>query len=138
MKTKAYLLFVTLCLLLGLAASAQATPESDFKEAEAAAKSGNMDKAIEDLTRFIDASASADVKTVANAYVLRGICYEAKKDTDHALADYTKAIELDPKSANALGNRAMLYAKLGEREKAKADATAARRIDFRVKVPKLD
>jgi len=125
-------------MLLGLAASALATPETDVREAMTAARAGDMDKAIAAFTRVIEAGTSVEASNLASAYNLRGVCYEAKNDPQQALADYTKAIEIDPKSAEALGNRAMLYVKLGDKDKAKADAVAARRIDHRVKVPTID
>lgn len=130
-------LLLTLCLVLGLAASVLASPESDFKGAMTAARAGKMDTAIAGFTRVIEAGTTIDASDLAAAYNLRGVCYEAIKDRQKALADYTKAIETDPHSADALGNRAMLYAKMGEKEKAKADAVAARRIDYRVKIPDL-
>mgnify|MGYP004444060927 FL=1 len=77
-----------------------------------------MNKAIDGLARFINPRAPINVKTVASAYALHSICYEAKKYTSWVLADHTKALD----------NRAMLYAKLGEREKARADTTAARHV----------
>ena len=47
----------------------------------------------------------------------------------HPLADYTKAIELDPKSAMAYINRGVAYAKLKQYEKAIADFTRAIELD---------
>jgi len=44
-------------------------------------------------------------------------------------------VETDAKLAEAFGNRAMLYMKLGDEAKAREDATAAKRIDRKVKVP---
>ncbi|MEL7638534.1 MAG: hypothetical protein AAGU21_02720 [Solidesulfovibrio sp.] len=115
-----------------------ADPAEDFREGQAAIRAGQIDKAIEAYTRVIKASVAAgvvDVKDLASAYNMRGMCHEAKEEAELALADYTKAIEVDVKMAEAYGNRAMLYMKLGEVDKAKADATAARRIDRKVKVP---
>ena len=36
----------------------------------------------------------------AGAYFLRGNAYNAKEDYDHAIADYTQAIKLDPDNAS--------------------------------------
>ena len=138
MQHAARVLILTLCMVFGLAASVLATPESDFREAMTAARAGNMDKAIAGFTKVIEAGTSIAASDLANAYNLRGVCHEAKKDLQQALADYTKAIETDSHSAEALGNRAMLYAKMGDKEKAKADAVAARRIDYRVKIPDVN
>lgn len=138
MRNAVRLLILTFCLVLGLAASALATPETDFKEALTAARAGEMDKAIAAFNRVIEAGASVEASNLASAFNLRGLCYEAKNNLDQAMADYNKAIEIDAKSAEALGNRAMLYMKLGQTDKAKVDAVAAKRIDRKVKVPTFD
>ena len=41
----------------------------------------------------------------AVAYFNRGIAYQAKGERDRAIADYDKAIALNPKYANAYYNR---------------------------------
>ena len=125
-------------LLLG--GTALAGPTEDYREGVAAARAGEMDKAIAAFSHIIDDKSVGDVdaKNLASVYNLRGMCHEAKDELNPALADYTKAIEIDPKMAEALGNRAMLYVKLGETDKAKADATAAKRIDRKVKVPNFN
>lgn len=134
------ILLLMLCLGLGLAcvAVAAGSLEQDYREAVLAAQAGDMDKAIAALTRIIDAGADGNTKTLSGIYNLRGGCHEAKEELQQALADYTKAIETDAKSAEALGNRAFLYVKLGDKFKAKQDAVAARRIDRKVKVPTVD
>jgi Flp pilus assembly protein TadD len=47
----------------------------------------------------------------ANAYNDRGVTYEVKRDYDLAIADYTKAIELDPNRALFVNNRGRAYCK---------------------------
>lgn len=126
-------------LLLG--GTALAGPTEDYREGMAAARAGEMDKAIAAFSHIIDGNGgtagAVEAKNLASVYNLRGMCHEAKDELNPALADYSKAIEIDPKMAEAYGNRAMLYVKLGETEKAKADATAAKRIDRKVKVPQF-
>jgi tetratricopeptide (TPR) repeat protein len=134
------LLFALAALVVSLAVAsiALADPTEDYKEGMAAARAGDMDKAIAAFTRIIEAGASGaalDAKNLASAYNLRGMCHDVRNESEQALADYTKAIEADVKMAEAYGNRAMLYMKLGQVDKAKADATAAKRIDRKVKVP---
>lgn len=127
-------------LAVFVAGAALAGPSEDFRDGLAAAKAGDMDKAMAAFTRIIDAAASGaamDAQNLASAYNLRGMCHDVKNESEQALADYTKAIETDAKMAEAYGNRALLYAKLGDEEKAKADATAAKRIDRKVKVPEF-
>ena len=42
----------------------------------------------------------------ARAYTNRGLAYQAKAELDRAIADYNRAIELDPKLAFAYSGRA--------------------------------
>jgi len=123
-----------LVLVLAFPAMAQANPTQDYVEGMAAATKGDMDTAIAAFGRII-ADPAVDAKNLASAYNLRGMCHEAKNDLQKALADYTKAVETDAKLAEAFGNRALLYVKLGDEAKAREDATAAKRIDRKVKVP---
>ena len=47
------------------------------------------------------------IKLNANAtmaYNHRGYAYEMKKDIDHAVADYKKALDLDPRNETARSN----------------------------------
>jgi len=140
MRNTLRILSLTLCLGLGVIASAAAAGEleQDYREAVKAAQGGQMDKAIEIFTRLIGSGADGNTKALSDLYNMRGVCHEAKSELQDALADYSKAIEIDPKSANALGNRAFLYDKLGDKFKAKEDAVAAKRIDRKVKVPAFD
>jgi len=128
---------LSLVVLLGLAlpVMAQTNPNRDYVEGMTAATKGDMDTAIAAFDRIITASPAVDAKNLASAYNLRGMCHEAKNDLQLALADYTKAVETDAKLAEAFGNRAMLYMKLGDEPKAREDAASARRIDRKVKVP---
>ena len=50
-------------------------------------------------------------------------------DRDKAIADYTEAIRLDPKYAEAYCNRGIAYGKKGDHDEAIADFTAAIQID---------
>jgi tetratricopeptide (TPR) repeat protein len=62
---------------------------------------------------------------VAWAYYNRGIVYHAKGENDRAIADYTMAIEINPKHANAFYNRGIVYRAKGENDRAIADYTMA-------------
>ncbi len=129
---------LALALILALPATAPADPTLDYRDGVAAATKGDMDTAIAAFTRIIDAGPSVEPKNLASAYNLRGMCHDAKNETEAAIADYSKAVEIDPKLAEAYGNRSMAYMKLGDVPKAKEDAKAAKRIDRKVKVPKFD
>jgi tetratricopeptide (TPR) repeat protein len=62
---------------------------------------------------------------LAEYYVYRGQAYSTSSRWDKALADYTKAIELDPKVAQAWRNRGCAYARQGQTDKAIADFSKA-------------
>ena len=66
---------------------------------------------------------------VAWAYYNRGNAHRAKGENDRAIADYTMAIEINPKHANAFNNRGNAYAALGKRGEAIADCRRALAID---------
>jgi hypothetical protein len=64
-------------------------------------------------------------QTLAIAYHRRGTAYASKKDYDQAIADYTKALEIDPKYVSALNDRGLAYTSKGDYERAIADVTRA-------------
>jgi len=135
MRNVVRLALAALLLTFVFTVPALADPDQDYREGMAAASKGQMDTAIASFTRIIEAGSAVEAKNLASAYNLRGMCHDIKEELQLALADYTKAIEIDAKLAEAYGNRAMIYMKLGDVDKAKEDATAARRIDRKVKVP---
>jgi tetratricopeptide (TPR) repeat protein len=66
---------------------------------------------------------------LTDAYVGRGSQSAAKKEYDRAIFDFSKAIELDPKSALAYHNRGAAYLEKGDYENAISDFTKALEID---------
>jgi len=64
----------------------------------------------------------------ATAYHNRAVAYGLAGDIDHAIADYTKAIEIAPNSAAAYDNRGRAYASKGDYTRALADVTKAREL----------
>ena len=66
---------------------------------------------------------------MAEAYFGRGLTYGILGDYERAIADYDKAIELDPKDAAAYYNRGLAYADKGEYERAIADYDKAIELD---------
>jgi tetratricopeptide (TPR) repeat protein len=59
-----------------------------------------------------------------SAYAFRGKLWLAKKAHDKALADYTRAIQLEPANADHRRGRAAVYRAMGETAKAVADEAA--------------
>ena len=60
------------------------------------------------------------------AYYNRGNAYGKKGDVDLVIADYTKAIELDPNYAEAHYNRSMCWLHLQNWQEAKSDLIVAK------------
>lgn len=85
--------------------------------------SGKQDfqKAILDFDKFIALNA-APAGDLSNGYLNRGIAlYAAGGDLDKAVADFTKAIELNPSQLNAYRARAYIYKEQKKDELAAAD-----------------
>jgi tetratricopeptide (TPR) repeat protein len=61
--------------------------------------------------------------------MLRAEAHGDDGDRDKAIADYTEAIRLAPKCAEAYTNRGISYYEKGEQDKAIADYTEAIRLD---------
>ncbi len=66
------------------------------------------------------AEASEEPKT-AEEFFQRGFRYDSENNSEAAIADYTRVLELDPKHKYARANRAMIYVWEDEFEKAIAD-----------------
>jgi tetratricopeptide (TPR) repeat protein len=62
-------------------------------------------------------------------YDNRGLAYLSRGEYDQAIADFTKAIEIDVGFAEALNNRGVAYRHMNIYDKALADFTGALRID---------
>ena len=61
----------------------------------------------------------------AAAYHNRAVAYGLLGDLDHAIADYTKTVEIKPDNAGAYENRGRAYASKGDYTNAIADAMKA-------------
>jgi tetratricopeptide (TPR) repeat protein len=64
----------------------------------------------------------------AQVLVNRGFAYVLRKDYDDALADYERAIRLDPKGPDAFARRGLVFRATGDDERAIADFTQALRL----------
>ncbi len=91
------------------------------------------------LALFISACDTYPVPKVednAETYYNRGVGWHEKGDYDKAISDYTNAIELDPKLADAYVNRGLAYARgKGWYDRAISDSTKAIELNPRDALP---
>jgi tetratricopeptide (TPR) repeat protein len=91
-------------------------------------KMGSPDHRIAACTQIINKGGES-LENLALAYHTRGYVYATKGEHDRAIADYSEAIQLDPKSALTYINRGAAYADKGEHDRAIADYSEAIRLD---------
>ena len=98
----------------------------------------DLDRRIRGCSQIIGLRRGKDYSDAkAVAYKARGSAYHEKAQYDRAVADYTKAIQLNPSYANAYNGRAWAFLKLGEAKKGLLDANKA--LDLRPQyAPALD
>lgn len=89
---------------------------------------GKYEDAIEDLTKILRLKPGQEW-TWARYYYFRADLYRRKGDTEPALADYTKAIELHRFYAEAVSDRGYFLRHLGRYEEALKDFSRAIEID---------
>jgi len=92
-------------------------------------QSGDLDRKISGCTQIIERGKRESKSTRAIAYTNRGGAYYVKGEVDRAIADYTKAIALDPNDATAYNNRGLAYGRKGEYDRAVADYAKALALD---------
>jgi tetratricopeptide (TPR) repeat protein len=117
-KAAAVLLTVA-CVLIPVIASTQSRADA----VSDCAQSQDPDRGIRGCTAVIER------KPQAAAYINRGAAYNNKGDYDRAIADFAKAIALDPKAAIAYYNRGNAYNGKGDYDRAIADYTKAIALD---------
>ncbi len=96
------------CVAFALLAGALFAPYAHAQSADVrdcAQKKG--DEAIDACTRAINAGPKN--KALAEVYFNRGIEWNAKKERDKAIADYTEALHLNPQYREAYNNRGNAY-----------------------------
>ena len=86
--------------------------------------SDDTDRMIRGCSAVVD-SRHAMRQTLTIAYHRRGVAYARQKDYDRAIADYTKAIELEPRNPSAYNDRGIAYTSKGDYERAIVDVTRA-------------
>ena len=85
---------------------------------------GDLGVAIDSYTDAVELS-QTDTLTVAAAYHNRGMVYNDIGNFERTIADYTRAIGLNPNSVNSYFNRGLFYYERGDYECAIADYTRA-------------
>jgi tetratricopeptide (TPR) repeat protein len=74
-------------------------------------------------------SGKSSGQELAVSYYNRGLAYNAKGDSDRAIADFNETIRLDPKDASAYNSRGIAYNAKGDFDRAIADYNQAVRLD---------
>jgi tetratricopeptide (TPR) repeat protein len=105
-------------MLLCFAGSALADDWADCDQ------QAELDRTVSGCSNIIGAARDGPQK-LALAYVNRGLAYLVKGDYDRALADETKAIELNPQLADAYVNRGSASGSKGDYDREIADETKA-------------
>ena len=112
-------------LLVCLTSPAGAGGVDDVKAGEDAFYAGNCEEAIRLYTKAI-VSGELSLVQLREAYCDRGYTWWlCKSDYDKAIADYTKAIEIDSKYAGVYYDRGDVWYDKGDYDKAIADYTKA-------------
>jgi tetratricopeptide (TPR) repeat protein len=88
-------------------------------------QSEDLERSIRACTQILERGKKVSAKTWAITYYNRGNAYKAKGDLEHAIADYDKAIALDPKDADSYYNRGNADEAKGDINRAIADSTKA-------------
>jgi tetratricopeptide (TPR) repeat protein len=85
---------------------------------------GDLDRKLKGCTQYIDEN-QANKKGLVFAHLGRASAYLGKRDNDSAIADLTKAIELDPQNGRTYGLRGLVHFNKREYDRAIADYTRA-------------
>lgn len=105
-----------------------AVPQVDVAPCLAAAASDDIDKAASACTAVIDNEKSAKAELV-KALIARGALYARHDQIDRAIADDSRALQLDPTLADLFNARGELWLKKGDKPKAVQDFGAALKLD---------
>src|SRR6478672_10974431 len=110
----------TLLLVISLTAASAA----DQKVWDECNQTGDTGASIAACTQILQAP-DETTSNRAIAYYVRAGAYKINGDNDHAIADYTKAIAIHPRNANAYVGRGMVYWLKGDSDHAVADYSQA-------------
>ncbi len=124
--TTIWLLLLAATLLLA-PAPARAGGKQDIIAGNAAARAGKLKKAIALFTRAIE-KGKLSRHNLAVAYNNRASAWDELGQADRAIADYNRALKLNPDYAQAYYNRSFAYEKKGLVRLAIADIQKAVRL----------
>jgi tetratricopeptide (TPR) repeat protein len=105
-----------------------AVPQIDVAPCLAAAAADDMDKAMPACAAVIENEKSAK-EDLIKALIARGALYARRGQIDRAIADDSRALQLDPTLADVFNARGELWLKKGDKPKAVQDFGAALKID---------
>lgn len=90
----------------------------------------DWDQQIKSCSELIQ-SGKESQENLAIAFYNRALAYESKDnfDYEHAIADYTESIRLNPKDADAFFYRGLSKGRLGDKAGAAADLDEAKRLN---------
>ena len=119
------------CAALVAAAVFAVTPLSAHTQDEnrAACQSTDPDTSIAACTEDIASGQETEPSGLAIAYYDRGLAYNAKHDYTDSIADFSKAIELNPNDAEYYDERGVAYQYSNRNSEAIADYRAALNIN---------
>jgi len=84
-------------------------------------QSADLERKIRGCTQVIERGKRESRENRATAYTNRGLAYYDKGEVERAIADFDKAIALNPKDAIAYTNRGLAYSEKGDYDSAIAD-----------------
>lgn len=113
-------IFIILAILAGVAAAPAQAGEIDDNIKACSGTGANPDRRVGACTWLLD-SGKLNQSSIATVYYLRANAYAAKSVYDHAIRDYSQAIELKPDYAFAYGNRGTAYSDKGAYDRAIRD-----------------
>ncbi|MFH1057648.1 MAG: tetratricopeptide repeat protein [Pseudomonadota bacterium] len=122
-KSASLVILFLACLFLAAPAGA-AAPVNEIMAGNRAAEKGDLDRAIKHFTAAIE-SGKLSKENQAIAYNNRGSALDDKRQVDKAIADYSKAIAINPRYDAAYYNRSYAYERKGKLAEALQDMERA-------------